>query len=179
MSEKIKITKIGRKSMPSKFKPGDTYNITTVMDEKSRKLVGMGPWTDNWKEGDEIEVIVTEKKWTDKDGFEQVGLNLTDPNKKAFVQRGGDGSTVSPLIVSYQLAASLAPLLFAGKKKVMLTDIDALAKELKSRIDVSATPAAPDVKEEAKVPVVDVAKEETPATPTETADDDEDETRPF
>lgn len=176
MSEKIKILKVGRKAMPSKFKPGETYNITTVMDEKNRKLVGMGPWTDNWKEGDELDVIVTEKKWTDKDGFEQTNLNLTNPNKKAFVPRGG--SVVSPLIVSYQLAASLAPILYAGKKKVMLTDIDELAKELKKRIEPSApaTPAA--APEEKKVPEIDVTKEEAPAAEPAVEEDD-DETRPF
>ena len=169
--EKIKITKIGRKIQPSKFKPGETYNITTVLDEKGRKLVAMGAWADNWKIGDEIEVEVSEKKWTDKDGFEQTNLNLTNPNKKPW---SGGGSGGNPLIASYQIAVQFAPLYFAEKKKVTLEDIDKLAEEIKKRISIVSVATKEDV------PKVDVEKEETKKKDSkEEEDDDFDVDQPF
>lgn len=172
--EKIKIVKLGRKQQPSKFKPGETYSITTVMDEKNRKLAAMGAWGEKWQVGDEIEAIVEEKKWTDKDGFEQVNMNLKNPNQKDFIPRGS-GSYVNPVVVAYQLAASLAPLFFSEKKKITLADIDKLAEELKKRIEVtsvtpvtSAQPEAEATKKKEDVPEVDVDKE-----------DSEEDDRPF
>ena len=169
--EKIKIVKIGRKQQPSKFKPGETYTITTIMDEKNRKLVAMGAWGEKWQVGDVIDASVEEKKWTDKDGFEQISLNLKNPNQTAFTPRGG--SYFNPVVVSYQLAASLAPLFFSGKKKVTLANIDELAAELKKRIEVSpaASTQTPEPKKK-EVPTVDVDKEET-------TEEDEDDERPF
>ncbi len=136
-TEKIKIAKLARKQQPSKYKQGETYSITTIMDEKGRKIAGLGQWTENWKVGDEIEGDVQEKKWTDRDGFEQTSLTINNPNQKSW--SGRSGFQQNPKIISYQLAASLAPLLFAGKKSVKLEDIDKLAEELKSRIDSSST----------------------------------------
>ncbi|MFA5395005.1 MAG: hypothetical protein WC346_03200 [Methanogenium sp.] len=169
--EKIKIVKIGRKQQPSKFKPGETYSITTIMDEKNRKLVAMGAWGEKWQVGDVIEASVEEKKWTDKDGFEQISLNLKNPNQSAFTPRGG--SYFNPVVVSYQLAASLAPLFFSGKKKVTLANVDELAAELKKRIEVKQTPAPAAVPEKKEVPTVDVDKEET------TEEEEDDDERPF
>lgn len=153
MSEKIKIVKIGRKQQPSKFKPGETYNITTLMDEQNRKLVAMGRWADNWKIGDVIEANIEEKKWTDKDGFEQISLNLKNPEQKPFTPFGG-GQKTNPIVIAYQLAASLAPLFFGDKKKITLADVDKLAEELKKRIDVPTT--TEEVKKEEKVPEINV-----------------------
>ena len=169
--EKITIKKIGRKQQPSKFKPGETYTITTIMDEKGRKLVAMGGWSDNWKVDDVIEVEITEKKWTDKDGFEQISLNLTNPNKKAYT----GGFTPNPMIVSYTIAAQLAPLFFAdSKKKVKLEDIDKLAEEIKKRIITVSNASKEDV------PKVDVEKEETANTKDDIDfDEDDDEEKPF
>ena len=178
--EKIKIVKLGRKQQPSKFKPGEMYSITTIMDDKNRKLTSMGKWGEEWKVGDEIEAIIEEKKWTDKDGFEQVGLNLKDPNQKPFTPRSGGGSYMNPIVVSYQLAAALAPLFFSDKKKITLADVDKLAEELKKRIEVTSTPSSTQTettettetpkKKEVKVPEVNV---------NEDVEDDEDDDRPF
>lgn len=165
--EKIKIIKIGRKQQPSKFKPGETYSITTILDEKNRKLTAMGPWSENWKIGDEIEGTIEEKKWTDKDGFEQTNLNIKNPNSKQFVPR----DTTNFLVISYQLAATLSSLLYANKKKVKLEDIVSLAEELRKKIEPSYS-STTETKEK-EVPEIDVTKESKKAE-----DEDEDE-RPF
>jgi hypothetical protein len=177
MTEKVKIAKIGRKQQPSKFKPGDTYSITTILvpecsKGKNQKLTAMGAWTDSWKLGDIVEGIIEEKKWTDKDGFEQISLSLTNPNKKTFTP--GGGRSFNPLITAYEIAASLAPLIFAGKKKVMLDDIDKLANAIKSKIEVQ--PAAPAEVKEEKVKKIDVDKEEDEdeSDDTEVTDDEDD-----
>lgn len=174
-TEKIKITRIGRKQQPSKFKPGETYSITTLMDDKGRKLSAMGKWAEGWKEGDVIEAIVEMKTWTDKDGFEQTNLSLKNPNQQTFSPRG---SMFNPLISAYQIAATLAPLLFASKKKVMLKDVDDLAEEIRKRL--SAIPVAPVAiteSKEAKMKEINVDAEETAKTGEE--EDEEDEDRPF
>ena len=79
MSEtvKIKIAKIGRKEMPSKFKEGETYSITTILDEISgRKGAAMGKFADGWKIGDTVEGIWEKRTWKDKDGFAQESWNI-------------------------------------------------------------------------------------------------------
>jgi len=165
--EKITIVKIGRKSQPSKFKPGETYNITTVMDDKNRKLVAMGAWADSWKIGDVIEVEISEKKWTDKDGFEQTSLNLANPNKKPWT--GGQGGGTNPTTASWQIAAQLAPLFFVdSKKKIKLDDISALADEIKKRI------STPDAASTEKVKEIDVTKDEQPVAKSAVKVKDED-----
>jgi len=171
--EKIKIVQLGRKSQPSKFKPGEMYAITTIMDDKNRKLGAMGAWAEKWVVGDVIEGTIVEKKWTDKDGFEQVSLNIENPNKKEFSPRGG-GSYSNPVIVSYQLAATLAPLFFEGKKKLTLADIDSLAAELKKRIDVVPAASAPEQK---STPVAE-KKEVVPEVSVDDAVEDDDD-KPF
>ncbi|MFA5174609.1 MAG: hypothetical protein WC438_05505 [Candidatus Pacearchaeota archaeon] len=174
--EKITIVKIGRKEQPSKFKPGETYNITTVLDEKGRKLVAMGGWADAWKIGDVIEVEINEKTWKDKEGFDQVSLNLTNPNKKPWTG-GQGGAVVNTTIISYQIAAQLSSILFAdSKKKIKLDDISALADEIKKRISVAA-PAE-------KIKEIDVDKQDAPAkaaSKAEPAIDEEeiDDEKPF
>ena len=65
MIEKLKIIKVGRKQQPSKFKPGETYSITTIMvpecsKGKNQKLTAMGLWAENWKEEDIIEGTIEE-----------------------------------------------------------------------------------------------------------------------
>lgn len=173
--EKVKILKVGRKQQPSKFKPGETYSITTILVEdcskgKNKKLAAMGLWAEGWKVGDEVEGIIEEKKWTDRDGFEQISLNLTNPNKKTFTQFGG-GKSFNPLVTSYEIAASLAPLIFANKKKVLLEDIDKLASAIKTKIDVQPASTTETPKE--KVKEIDVDKEDDD---TEVKDDDDDGT---
>jgi len=176
MTEKLKILKIGRKQQPSKFKPGETYSITTILvpecsKGKNQKLTAMGQWSEGWKEGDEIEGIIEEKKWTDKDGFEQTNFSLTNPNKKEFTPYGS--KTFNPLITAYQIAASLAPLIFANKKKVMLEDIDKLALAIKEKLNVQI-PSTPEKDKEEKVKEIDVDKEGE-KDDTEVEDDEDDD----
>ncbi len=175
MPEQITIKNIGRKEQASKFREGETYKITTVLDEKGRKLSATGQWAENWKIGDTVDVEIEEKKWTDKDGFENTSLNLKNPNQKQFTPRGGGGAQVSPVIIAYQLAAQLAPLFFSDKKKIKLEDVDKLAEELKKRID-SSTPTETQ-KEEKKDTTPDInvddVKEEKKDTDLDSDDDDE------
>ena len=113
-TEKIKIVKIGRKQQPSKFKPGETYSITTIMDDENRKMAAMGKWADGGKIGDVIEAEVESKTYTDKDGFQQTSLNLKNPNPSSFSGKGGFGVSIKTIWSnSYTIAASLAPLIFA------------------------------------------------------------------
>ena len=155
MSEKITIKKIGRKDMPSKFKEGDTYAMTTVLDSENRKMTAFGGWAENWKVGDTPNVIIKEKTWKDKDGFEQVSLNLDNPDKKPFTPRGGGGG-FNPTISAYQSAATFAlALATSGKKKLTLADLDKIADHIKEKF---GTPATEEKKDD--VPTVDVEKDE-------------------
>ena len=169
--EKIKIVKLGRKQQPSKFKPGETYSITTILDEKGRKMSAMGAWSDNWKIGDEIEVNIEEKKWTDRDGFEQTNLVLKNPNQRAY---SGGGSRINPVVQSFELAAKLAPLLFTGKKKVKLDDIVELANEIKKRLD---NPTA--IKPKENIPEIEVKEEKESSVSNSDSDFDEEDDKPF
>lgn len=171
--ETIKIVKLGRKEQPSKFKEGDTYNITTILDAKNRKLAAMGKWADSWKVGDEVEAIIEEKKWTDKDGFEQTSLRLKNPNASPGGFRGG--RPVSPWVSAYTVAATLLPLI-TSKKKLAISDFDQLAIALKDRMEngpaggtkTDATPEV-DVNDDVEVETKKESKNE------DVDDDDDDE----
>lgn len=180
MSEttKIKISQIARKQQPSKFKPGETYTIATIVDEiTGRKASAFGVWTDDWKVGGEPEVIWKENKYTDKDGFEQKGWNLENPNKKVYTGPRGGGFAAKPSIVdAYAIAATLAPVLYAGKKAIKFEDVVKIADALKTKFDEALpAPAAPAAEEVKKI---DVDKEEiadkTATTVTEVEDDEND-----
>ena len=181
MSEKITIIKIGRKQNPSKYKPGTTYSITTVLDDKNRKLTAMGKWSDEWKVGDVIDGIVEEKKWTDKDGFEQIGLSLKNPVPSTFGGKGS-GFVKNVLIDAYQIAAALAPVIYADKKKVTMKEIDELAVYIKTKLDSESASTAPVLSTvpAQSVPTVDV-NTSAPAT-SEDNDlviEDSDDDKPF
>lgn len=168
MNEKIKIVKIAVKQQPSKYKPGETYSIVTVMDEQNRKLTAMGKWAEGWKVGDVVEAIVEEKKWTDRDGFEQTGLSLKNPTPSTF----NKGYQRNTLVDAYHIAAALAPVVYASTKKVKMEDIDKLAEYVKTKLDVPTpqnTPAAPAAE---KVSTVDV--NETTAGPAQTTQKEDD-----
>lgn len=140
---KIKIAKVGRKEMPSKFKEGETYSITTILDEISgRKGTGIGKFSDSWKVGDTIEGIWEKRVWKDKDGFEQESWNIKNPNA---TPAGGKGGTWGPrkatLVDAYTVAAALAPVLFKDKKTIKLDDISALADALMKKFGSSTEPA--------------------------------------
>ena len=187
MSEttKVKITQVGKKQQPSKFKPGETYTIATIMDEiTGRKASAFGGWTDNWKVGDEVDVIWKEHNWTDKDGFEQKGWNLENPNKKEYTgPKGGYGAAAAkPSIVdAYAIAAVLTPVLYATKKTIKFEDVVKIADALKAKFDEDVPAPAPTA---AATPVVEAVKnidvdtEKVPTSKaadiTEVADDNED-----
>ncbi len=176
---KITIKKVGRKDMPSKFKEGETYKMTTVLDDKNRKMTAFGQWAENWKVGDEVEVTIKEKTWRDKDGFEQTNLNLDNPNKKPFTPRGG---TFNPAISAYNSAAmfAIALAVSGAKKKLNLADLDRIAEHIKAKFDAFSTTEKKD-----DVPEVDVEKEDK-SKPKEKDDDfdeeveeDDDDDDPF
>ena len=178
MSEKIKIVKLATKQQPSKYKPGETYSIITIMDEKNRKLTAMGNWAEGWKEGDVIEANVEEKKWVDRDGFEQTGLSLKNPNASTF-----KSFKRNSLIDAYHIAAALTPALY-GTKKIKMEEIDKLAEYIKAKLDAAApsdAPAAAPVKE--AVPVVNVNDTAQAQTTAPVVEDDglviEDDDKPF
>lgn len=164
---KIKISKIGRKQMPSKFKEGETYNITTIMDEiTGRKGVAMGTFADSWKVGDTVEGIWEEKKYTDKDGFEQKSWNIKNPNKKEFKAGSSFGPRKATLVDAYTIAALLAPVLYKDKKTLKFSDIAKLADEVMKKVEV--VPAAPAAE---KVKTVDLDKEEKTGKKEEVAEE--------
>ncbi len=178
-SEKITIVKLGRKQQPSKYKPGETYSITTVLDQNGRKLSGIGKWTENWKIGDIIEGTVEERKWTDKDGFEQISLSIKDPNAQNWSFRRGTLQN-NIVVISYQISATIASLIFAGKKKVTLDDIDKLAEEIKKRLAVSTENAATETQEpEKKTAEINLDEEEKKEDTTENIETEDDEDEPF
>lgn len=157
MSEQIKILKLGRKQQPSKYKPGDTYAITTIMDEKNRKLSAMGKWSENWKVGDTIEAIVEEKKWVDRDGFEQTNLALKNPVQSSF--KAGGGYAKNTLVDAYLIAAELASVVYSNKKRIVMKDIDELAVYIKEKIEQNNSQSS-SVTSTEDVPTVDISKSE-------------------
>ena len=179
----IKIAKVGRKQMPSKFKEGDTYNITTIMDEiTGRKGVAMGTFADSWKIGDTVQGIWEEKKYTDKDGFEQKSWNIKNPEQKKFTGGSSYGPRKATLVDAYTIAATLAPLLFKDKKTLKFSDISKLADEVMKKIETApATPAAApakvvDLDEEEKIGKKKLAADEDfEVAEKPVADDDDDE----
>lgn len=178
MSEKIKIVKLATKQQPSKYKPGETYSIITIMDEQNRKLTAMGKWAEGWNVGDVVEAVVEEKKWTDRDGFEQTGLSMKNPTPSTF-----KSFKRNSLIDAYHIAAALTPALY-GATKVKMEEIDKLAEYIKVKLDAAApsdTPAAAPAKE--AVPVVNVNDTAQPHTTAPVVEDDgleiEDDDKPF
>lgn len=174
MSEtvKIKIAKIGRKEFPSKFKEGETYNITTIQDELTgRKGAAMGKWADAWKVGETIEGVWEKRTYKDKDGFEQESWNIKNPEQKPAGKGSGSWAPKKPTLVdAYQIAAALSPILFRDKK-IKLDDITKLADEIMKRLN-AATPAVDAQKPAGKD--VDLNKEETVAKKPETKKKDDD-----
>mgnify|MGYP000879891149 FL=1 len=166
----IKIAKIGRKEMPSKFKEGATYNITTVMDEISgRKGAAMGVFADNWKVGDIVKGIWEEKKYIDKDGFEQKSWNIKNPEQKKFTS-GSYGPRKATLVDAYTIAATLAPSLFKDKKTLKFSDISKLADEIMKKLETA--PATTETENAKNVKTVDLDEEEKTGKSKAEKDDD-------
>lgn len=181
--QKIQITKIGRKQNPSKFKEGETYTITTIVDGISgKKMSTFGNWADNWKVGDTVEGIIESKTWKDKDGFDQQSWNIKNPNKKEFVPYKKSASATKPLIVeAFHIAAVLAPILYDSKKKLKLVDITELANAIKAELekgsktkDNDSTETTPTKKDEGDD--VETLEEETDVIE---EDVDEEDDKPF
>lgn len=170
--EKIKIKKIGRKDMPSKYKEGETYALMTVLDHKNRKLTAFGKWAEGWKVDDVVEVNIVEKTWRDKDGFEQVNLNLENPNKGQFTPGGGRGGGFNFAASAYNNAVMylIAVGLSGEKKKVTLEEVDKVAAYFLTKISSgSGTPVA----ETTKVKTVDVEEDIKPLKKKAKAADEE------
>lgn len=180
MSEKITIAKLARKDMPSKFKEGDTYKMTTILDNNKRRMTAFGRWAEGWNIGDEVEVNIKTKTWRDKDGFEQTSLNLDNPNKQPFVPRGGGGGggAVNPMIGIYNSAVIFAVALAVSdaKKKLTLEDVDKIANHIKTKCDEGTTD---NVEKKAEVPKVDVEKDQKRNSNDDLSDDLEDDKEPF
>lgn len=124
---------IGRVSNPSKYKEGETYEVTTVIDQTGRRLTATGNWAKDWKQGDEIEVNVESSKWFNKKtGIEETSLRLVDPNKKPWVPRANPN-----WYYAYDLA--LKAMTYAGQFKAFdnatLTVLDKWADYFKFRIE--------------------------------------------
>lgn len=131
-TEKITIIKIKRQDMPSKYKEGDTYKLTTILDSKKRKMTATGKWAENWKVDDVIEAIIEKKPWTDRNGNEIINLNLKNPNPKTFQSRGyGQKSIVSEAAT---IAIQLFPLL-NPKAKITIDSFFELVEEIKIKFD--------------------------------------------
>ena len=126
--------------MPSKFKEGETYSITTVLDEVSgRKGAAMGKFADGWKIGDTVEGIWEKRTWKDKDGFAQESWNIKNPNATTGGKGGSWGPRKATIVDSYTVAAALAPILFKDKKTIKLDDISALADALMKKFGASVS----------------------------------------
>lgn len=156
MMERIKIVKIGRKEMPSKFKEGETYIKTTVLDETSRTIGCFDePWSKDWKEGDIVEGDIEKVEKRGTDGSLQVYYNIKNPNKKPFTPK----TFGNPNVQVYQIAAALAPVIFKNAKEVSFDDIKKLASLIKAEVNM------PSFNSDAKKPVpeINVDKEDKPA----------------
>ena len=151
--ETIKIKKLGRKQMPSKYREGQTYAMTQIIDAQNRKMTGFGPWTENWKIEDEISANITKSDFTDRNGITKTSLKLENPNPSSQ-QRGQQYDTNRiPYVdrLGWEIASKLAPILFSGQKGVKLSDIEKLVIAIKSKLDPSKE----------SVPEIDIHQEDT------------------
>ena len=126
--EKITIAQIGRKQNPSKYKPGETYTITTIVDTLNRTMSAVGKWSETWQVGQTIDAEIKTDKYVGNDGLERVSLKLVDPNKKEWK---GSGSN------SWHKAYELAVLWVLGTQEGLktLSDVDNIAKQIKLKLD--------------------------------------------
>lgn len=58
---KITITEITKEEKPSKHYEG-TYTLARIVDQNGRSITACGKWVKNWKEGDDIEGVLQEKR---------------------------------------------------------------------------------------------------------------------
>ena len=174
MSEKITIVKLASKQQPSKYKPGETYSIITILDDKNRKLTAMGKWAESWKVGDVSDVLVDERKWKDRDGFDQTGFSLKNPNAQEF---GKGFKPRNIMIDAYTIAAALMPVVHKTTKKVTMKEVDELAGYIKGKLETSTQAGSAPVSAPA-VPSIDVNKTES-AEDSDVEVEEEDDDKPF
>ena len=124
---KIQIKSINRRQQVSTRIPGQTYSITKIQDIGGKVYSGVGKWTENWKEGDEIEVNVEEKQIQGQDGFPITVYNLKDPNPSSF--QGRSFTPKSNWTVAYQLAIEIV------KGLIPEDEVDRVAAKLKEKLD--------------------------------------------
>lgn len=154
----IKIASVKRTTKASQYNSAETYSVTTITDAKTGlEATGMGAWTDNWKEGDEIEVTWSQNNYTDRNGVARQSWKLTNPNAKkapgnAPQARGGASE-------SFIIAAALVGAQYQG---VTLTPN--VAKEAAEKIRKVAASL-----EASAVPVVQAAAPAAPAAPVQPA----------
>ena len=60
---KITIVEITKEEKPSKHTEGN-YTLAHIVDQHGREIVACGNWVVDWKEGDDVEGILQEKKST-------------------------------------------------------------------------------------------------------------------
>lgn len=187
--ERVVIAKVGRKEMPSKFREGETYTMTNIQTEDGRTMTTFTDWAKTWKVGDTIEGYVTSSTYKNKQGFDEESIRIADPAMSDKKKGGWTGSPRSgggvPRIVdAYNIAAKLAPILYANKKAIKLDDITALAEEIKKRLDASAgsTPATtpkPAAAPAPEVKTVDVSAEDSETETSEEVELEDDDGKPF
>jgi hypothetical protein len=175
--ESLKITQFKR--FPKINAKGEPYTLTMFVDGKNRKLSTFDN-TDNWKNGDVVEMEVIEKPGFDKKGNAVVYFNAKYSSKKQLPIQSSP-AVVSPLAQAYTFAIGVAPILYKDKKAPKLAEFHELVNEIKSFLEAkpAAQPAVPEVsldEETPDTPVIKTAKQ--PVAPAFDEDESEDET-PF
>ncbi len=147
----IKIASVERQFKQSNYGDGQ-YAITTVTDVKTGlKGTAMGPFAENWKEGDEVEVKWEENNWTNREGVAQQGWRFKNPNAKPAPNRNGDGGMSTEAEGRIIAATLLAPAYAGNIQPSALPEImvrvkamgEAITKELTPPAPVAPAPAAP------------------------------------
>ena len=76
MIEKIKIKKLNRKNIASKFKE-DEYSLQTdIYDYDNRHFIVLGDWAKDWNIDDTIDAVIVESAYIDDQGKEQIEYQL-------------------------------------------------------------------------------------------------------
>lgn len=138
----IKVASVKRQYKDSQYGSGQ-YAITTITDAKTGlEATCMGPYGENWKEGDEIEVKWEKNNWTNRNGEAQESWKIKNPNAKPAPNSQNNGGGASENII---IAAALV-----GPQYAATTLTPRVAKEAADKIKKIAAslgeqdaPAAP------------------------------------
>lgn len=164
----IKIASVTRQYKDSQYDDGK-YAITEITDAKTGlKATAMGPFAENWKEGDEVEVKWEKNSYTDRQGTPRESWRIKNPNAKPAPQRGGGTGANEELII----AAALVGPQYAAVQLTPRIAKEAADKIRKIAEAIKETPAAAPVAPPqpvaaapvyAPAPVAAPAPEPTPA----------------